>query len=340
MRGPAMHEVPGDGPCLWVAPHAPATVPDADRWVRPEPELQSAFAERIAQWHDGGTDASLAAAARASGWRGLHPTLPRGLVDLNRPWKGRDEAQETLFGKGALDQWSKAALRPGVPEQVEEWHRSALAQIADASTPCRGLCELHSYGDLGSSYDRAAGGRPVRRSEVSVIPSTPWNTGRPVGLAHLLPADLRGTTRGLERAVEDAVGAIGLTLGPHPYPPMSPWAISVRFLAARWFEWLGRIGELPPATAAHLARLAWVDEQNHQLEEVVTHRTAEPAELTGVGALARRIGAWTHDGARLGDRFVRESGTFTLVVELRIDLVDRSADFGEAVARAVMRYVG
>lgn len=340
MRGPAMHEIPGSGPVLWVAPHAPASVPEADRWVRDEPALRAAFAERIETWHDGGTDASLAGATGATGWAGLHPTLPRGVVDLNRPWKGRQEAQETLFGKGALDQWTRGALQPGAAEEIEAWHRSALAQIAQVAEPCRGLAEIHSYGDLGSTYDRMAGGRPVRRSEVSIIPSTPWNTGRPVGLSHLIPADLRGTPRALERAVEDAVGAIGLALGPHPYPPLSPWAVSVRFLAARWFRWLGRAGELPAETAAHLAHLAWVDEQNPAIDDVIAGRMPEEGPWLGVGALARRIGAWTHDGARLGDRFLAEDGAFTLVVELRIDLVDRSGAFGAAVARGVQAYLG
>lgn len=336
----AMDEIPGDGPCLWVAPHAPATVPDEVGWVRDDPALRTAFAERVAGWHDGGTDEVLVGATRATGWRGLRPTLPRGLVDLNRPWKGREEVQETLFGKGALDRWTRDALRPGVSELVEDWHRRALSTIASASGGCRGLAELHSYGDLGSTYDRLAGGRPVRRSEVALIDSTPWNTGRPVGLSQLVPADLRGTPRALERRIEDAVGAIGLTVGPSPYPPVSPWAISVRFLAARWFRWLATAGELPATTADHLAGLAWVDEQNTTVDEVAAGRQAEPAELAGVRALAERIHAWSHDGARLGDRFLRESGTFTVVAELRIDLVDRSEAFGEAVARAVAAHVG
>lgn len=336
----AMDEIPGTGPALWVAPHAPAHVSDPARWVRDEPAVQAAFAERVADWHDGGTDASLRGATTTSGWAGLRPTLPRGLVDLNRPWKGREEAQETLFGKGALDQWTRGALRPGVADEVEAWHRAALDRIAAASAGCRGLVELHSYGDLGSTYDRLAGGRPVRRSEVSVIPSTPWNTMRPVGLAQLVPADLRGTSRALERRVEDEVAAIGLTLGPSPYPPMSPWALSVRFLAARWFRWLARDGVLPADTADALARLAWVDEQNALVEEVASGRVAEPPSLRGVAELARAIGAWSHEGARLGDRFLAEDRSFTLVVELRIDLVERSEAFGAAVARAVMAYAG
>jgi hypothetical protein len=340
MNRPAMDEIPGEGPCLWVAPHAPATVPEADRWVRDDPGVQSAFAERIAGWHDGGTDEALLGATRTSGWRGLYPTLPRGLVDLNRPWKGREEAQETLFGKGALDQWTQGALRPGVALEIEAWHRAALARIEEASSGCRGLVEIHSYGDLGSTYDRMAGGRPVRRSEVSLIPSTPWNTGRPVGLSRLVPADLRGTPRTLERAIDAQVTALGLTLGPSPYPPMSPWAVSVRFLAARWFTWLGRVGHLPAATAARLAHLAWVDEQNPLVEEVATGTTPEPQELRGVAALAGRLGAWSHEGAALGDTFLAQDRTFTLVVELRIDLVDRSEAFGEAIARGVMGWVG
>ena len=39
------------------------------------------------------------------------------------------------------------------------------------------------------------GGRPLRRSEAAVVLSTPWATQRPVGLARLLPGDLRGTPK-------------------------------------------------------------------------------------------------------------------------------------------------
>jgi hypothetical protein len=159
-----------------------------------------------------------------------------------------------------------------------------------------------------------------------------------VGIAHLIPADLRGLPRALERGVEDELASIGLTVGPSPYPPVSPWAVSVRFLAARWFAWLGRTQVIPVPTAVHLARLAWVDEQNPEVDEVVAGRITEPPGLEGVRALAQLIGGWNHDGARLGDDF-RRDGTFTLVVELRIDHVDRSAALGQAVARAITGFL-
>lgn len=57
------------------------------------------------------------------------------------------------------------------------------------------------YGDLGSTYDRLRGGRPLRRSEAAVVLSTPWATQLPVGLARLLPGDLRGTPKARENAV-------------------------------------------------------------------------------------------------------------------------------------------
>ena len=54
---------------------------------------------------------------------------------------------------------------------------------------------FQGYGDLGSTYDLQNGGRPLRRSEAAVVVSTPWATQQPVGLARLLPGDLRGTPK-------------------------------------------------------------------------------------------------------------------------------------------------
>ena len=58
-----------------------------------------------------------------------------------------------------------------------------------------GSMNLPGYGDLGSTYDLQNGGRPLRRSEAAVVVSTPWATQQPVGLARLLPGDLRGTPK-------------------------------------------------------------------------------------------------------------------------------------------------
>jgi len=54
---------------------------------------------------------------------------------------------------------------------------------------------FQGYGDLGSTYDLQNGGRPLRRSEAAVVVSTPWASQQPVGLARLLPGDLRGTPK-------------------------------------------------------------------------------------------------------------------------------------------------
>jgi hypothetical protein len=308
---------------LFVAPHAPSPLEAVRALVRDEPAVQRELAERVADWHDEGTDVALDAATRRSGQRGLRPRMPRGVVDLNRGWRGRPEAVETLFGKGALDQWVRANLVPGAEPQLEAWYRSAMAEIRAAAAGVRVLVELHSYGDLGSTYDRNAGGRPMRRSEAAVVHGAPWASAFPVGLARFIPANLRGTPWALEARVGASLADRGIAVGPSPYPTLLPWTISARFLAERWFSWLGRSARLPAGLAAELADLAWTDEQAE-----VDH----PALLD----LAAALGAWSHDGAGLADAFAVEDGSATLGVELRIDLRGHAGAFGEAIADAVL----
>jgi hypothetical protein len=248
--------------------------------------------------------------------------MPRGVVDLNRGWKGRQEQVETLFGKGALDQWVRANLVPGAEPRLEGWYRAAMAEIRAAAADVPVLVELHSYGDLGSTYDRNAGGRPMRRSEAAVVHGAPWASAFPVGLSRFVPANLRGTPWTLEARVGASLADRGIAIGPSPYPTLLPWTISARFLAERWFRWLGRSGRLPTDLAARLADLAWTDEQ------------AEP-EHPALTELTAALGDWSHAGARLADGFAVEDGSATLGVELRVDLVRHAAAFGEAVADAV-----
>jgi hypothetical protein len=332
--------VPGSTLVTLVAPHAHAPAERAVELVIDDPGVQHELLDRIADWHDEGSREALDAANAATGWTALRPTLPRGLVDVNRGWRGRQEEKETLFGKGAVDQWIRASLRPGSLERLESWHRRALDQIRTTSAESRGIVELHSYGDLGSTYDRHAGGRPVRRSEAAVVHGAPWANAYPVGIARLIPASLRGTPWALERLVGDALAGVGINVGPSPYPTTTPWAVSPRFLADRWFRWLGRTGRIPAATADHLATLAWTEEQDEEVDAAAEGTAPEPAHLKGARALARRLGAWSHEGGALGDAFSAEDPSFTLVVELRVDLVERAPEVGAAVARAVRSFIG
>src|SRR5436190_17283505 len=119
----------GDGAIVLVAPHAPAPLGDLAGAFLDAPEVQRELAHRIAEWHDEGSDVALEAAAARADAIGLRPTVPRGVVDLNRGWRGRAEATETLFGKGALDGWVRANLRPGGEQRLEAGYRSALRQI-------------------------------------------------------------------------------------------------------------------------------------------------------------------------------------------------------------------
>jgi hypothetical protein len=325
-------QLPGRPELLFVAPHAPAPLEAALPFVVESAHAE--LAERVADWHDLGSDVALEAATARSGCAGGRPTLPRAVMDLNRGWRGRTEERETLFGKGALDAWVTANLREGALAQLEAWYRQAQAQIREGAQKARGLVELHSYGDLGSTYDRLAGGRPVRRAEAAAVHGAPWVTAFPVGLARLIPANLTGTPWALEARVGAALADHHIRLGQSPYPALLPWTVSARFLAERWFRWLGRTSRLPLAVAEQLGEIVWLDEQHAGVEAAATGE-APPGEWPGVADLARLIGAWTHEGSQLADQFLAEDGSFTLGMELRIDLRDRAASFGEAIAEAV-----
>ena len=332
---PPLRILAGAGPILLVSPHATADLAEAVPFVDSDPAIQAELAERVAEWHDAGSGEAMAAAAKHLGAPGLAPILPRGLMDLNRGWKGRVEAKETLFGKGALDAWAAAHLQDGGREALEGWYRAALGQIREAAEGVQGFVEVHSFGDLGSTYDMQAGGRPVRRPQAALIGGTPWASAYPVGLARLLPGDLRGTPWSLERAVTDALHNRDFRVGPGPYPNQGPWSLSARFLADRWFRWLAQTGRLPALTAETLVALAWTDEQDSRLEAVATAAIQEPADLLGVGDLAKAMGAWSHEAGRLGDLFLSETKAFTLVVELRNDRTANADAFGTAVAEGL-----
>ncbi|MEQ1505723.1 MAG: hypothetical protein ABMB14_26045 [Myxococcota bacterium] len=319
---------------LFVAPHAPAPLTAAEAFVTDEPAIRAELADRVADWHDLGTDAALAAAVERAGCQGLRPTVPRAVVDLNRGWRGRAEQAETLFGKGAIDGWVRGNLVDGAEAALERYWRGAIAGIREASRSARAVIELHSYGDLGSTYDRLAGGRPMVRSEAAVVHGAPWATAFPIGLSRLIPANLRGASFGTEVRVGEALAAHRIRLGPSPYPAQLPWTVSARFLADRWFRWLGRTGRLPAEVADRLADLTWTDELAPEVDAVVA-AGSDDGDWPGVAALAARIGAWSHDGAALVEAFAVEDGSYTVGVELRIDLKDRGAEFGAAVADAV-----
>ena len=337
---PPLQLIAGHGSVLLVAPHATAALAAAVPFMDTDATVQATLASHVADWHDAGSGEAMAVAARHLGAAGLAPILPRGLMDLNRGWKGRVEAKETLFGKGALDAWVGAHLRDGARDALEGWYRAALAQIREVSQEGPGFVEIHSYGDLGSTYDMQAGGRPVRRPEAALIVGAPWASAYPVGLARLLPGDLRGTPWPLERAVTDALQRQNFRVGPGPYPTQGPWALSARFLAARWFRWLAQTDRLPVATAVALEVLAWTDEQDPHLEAVATGQQDEPEQLRGVKHLAQAMGAWSHDAGKLGDEFLSDAKCFTLVVELRNDRTTDAEAFGTGVAQGLQTFLG
>ncbi len=324
-------------PVLLVAPHATAPLLPAQPFVQPDPAVQSEFAAHVAEWHDAGSAELLEACGVALGCTTVRSRLPRGLLDLNRGWRGRVEEQETLFGKGAVDRWVGERLQPGALADLEKLYRDAMAAIRAAGQGTRGIVELHSYGELGSTYDQLNGGRPVRRAQVALVDSVPWRTARPVGLAKLIPGDLRGLPWPLHRQLGDALASAGLQLGPHPYPSQAPWTLSSRFLAERWFQWLAATGLLPAAAAARLADLAWSDEQHPDIDAAITANGVQV--LDGTADLAQVTLAWDGRASQLAERFLAETGAFATTVELRLDLIEHADAAGIAVAKALAQFL-
>jgi hypothetical protein len=307
-----------------VAPHAYTALGGASALFRAETPAAE-LDDRVADWHDLGSLEAMEACARHLGCAALRPSLPRAVLDLNRGWAPRP-GPETLFSKGAVDAWTRTWLAEGALERLQQVHHEFMMDLRAACTGARGLVETHSYGDLGSTYDRQHGGRPVRRGATAIVVGAPWAAAFPVGISRFIPANLVGTPWSLHRAVGDALAGIDLAPGPNPYPAQVPWALSARFLADRWFTWLGSTGQITAGEAERLADFAWFDELD---------------EAPGVAAsLAARLGEWTHDGADLGQRFLAETGCFTLVVELRIDLVARARDMGRALGEALEGWHG
>ena len=64
----------------------------------------------------------------------------------------------------------------------------------------------------------------------------------------------------------------------------------------------------------------------------------EHGNFRGVRDLALKMGEWSHAAGQLGEVFAR-SGCFTLVVEMRCDLVKHAEKLGAAVAEALRQYV-
>ncbi|MBI5609831.1 MAG: hypothetical protein HY902_13245 [Deltaproteobacteria bacterium] len=333
-----LHVVRRSGaPVLLVAPHATAPLGPATGFVQADSEVQTQFAAHVAEWHDAGSAEVLEACGVALGATTARAGLPRGLLDLNRGWRGRVEEQETLFGKGAVDGWVGERLRPGALGELEGMYRRAMAQLRQAARGTRGIVDLHSYGELGSTYDQRNGGRPVRRAAVAIVDSVPWRTARPVGLARLIPGDLRGLPWPLHRLLGEELATAGLALGPHPYPSQAPWTLSGRYLAERWFQWLAATGRLPDATAERLGELAWSDEQHADLDAAAGGAAVQ--DLEGVAELAKITQAWDAQASQLAEQFLAETGAFATTVELRLDLVGQAEAVGAAVARAVAQHL-
>ncbi len=177
----------------------------------------------------------------------------------------------------------------------------------------------------------------MRRAAVAIVDSVPWRTARPVGLARLIPGDLRGLPWSLHRRIGDELATAGLPLGPHPYPSQAPWTLSGRYLTERWFQWLGATGRLPAATAARLGDLAWSDEQHPDLDRAIDG--AAVPDLVGLGNVAEITLAWDARASRLAEQFLAETGAFATTVELRLDLIGQAEAVGTAVARAVAHHL-
>jgi len=320
---------PGTGPVVFVAPHAAASVASVRHLFRPEEHVE--LDARVADWIDEGSLEALDAAHAVSGGPAARPSLPRAIFDLNRG-EVRPGVKETLFDKGAVDDWTTARLTPDAAEALRAIHRAQIATLRELCDGRTALVELHSYGELGSTYDQLNGGRPVRRAAACIVESMPWTTATPLGLARLVPGDLIGCPWPIRRRIGDALADQGIELGPSPYPRQGPWTLSARFLASRWFDFIAARGLLPDATAAWLKDRVWgVDAMNPRIDAAAAGQP-DP-ELPGLDTFSRHIGAWSREPSELSAEFLRETGTLAFGVELRLDLAPRADLVGMAVGR-------
>ncbi len=313
-----------------VTPHAGAAPDSGFRFY--SPEFHAELPARFDDWYERGAEIAAGACARVLGVEVFAAELPRDVLDLGRPYLERPPEVETLFGKSAVDKWSRSRLVDGGAAELRARYYARLAALREASRDSTVMVEVHEYGKKGSSYDQASSSRrPTRRPECAIIPGSPWNTSdlsQLLGLERLLPGSLSGSRAALDLAVLDAVYP-AFVPGPSPYPSRSPWAVSSRFVASRFFRWAGEKGLLPLDTASRLEDAAWGDPLN-------------PAwlDLPGASEFAARVNDWAGDeGNDWADDFAREGGAASLVVELRLDQRERAAGFGECLAVGLRAYL-
>lgn len=313
-----------------VTPHAGAAPDSGYRFYGPE--FHGELPDRFDDWYERGAEIAAAACARILGVEVLAAELPRDVLDLGRPFLERPPEVETLFGKSAVDKWSRSRLVDGGAAELRGRYYARLAAIREASRDSMAMVEVHEYGKKGSSYDQASSSRrPTRRPECAIIPGSPWNTSdlsQLHGLERLLPGSLSGNRADLDLAVLDAVHP-AFVPGPSPYPSRSPWAVSSRFVAGRFFRWAGEQRLLPAETASRLEDAAWGDPLN-------------PAwlDLPGASEFAARVNDWSADeGNDWADAFARAGSTAAIVVELRLDQRERAGGFGECLAVGLRAYL-
>ncbi len=313
-----------------VTPHAGARRDAAQGYY--QPGAHASLPDRYDDWYEAGAEVAAAACARYLGIDVFSADMPRDVVDLGRPLLAEPPEVETLFGKSAIDRWSRANLLPGAVDELSRHYYHKLAALRAHCADHNLLVEVHEYGKRGSSYDQVSRDRrPTRRPECAIIPGSPWassdlSTLR--GLERLCPAALAGGRPALELSVLQAV-IPAFSPGPSPYPQRSPWAVSSRFLASRFFTWAGARALLPLPTATALADAAWGDPLDAGL-----------LDLPGASVFAARVNDWDADeGNDWAEQFSRETGTAALVVELRLDQRDRADGFGQCLAVGLMAYL-
>lgn len=292
--------------------------------------LDAELADRFEDWHEGGAAGVAVALSDVLGRPTTQVGLPRDVVDLNRPLLSEPPAVETLFGKSAIDGWTRARLRPGAEAELRAYYAASMAEIRAASRSARLFVEVHEYGEKGSTYDQqGAERRPFRRPACALIPGTPWSTSDLSslrGIERLLPANLAGLPWPLELAVGARLRPPFIP-GTSPYPTRTPWALSSRFLAAGFFAWAGQAGVIPVAAAAALADRAWGD-------------PFDGAPVDGTEELAARVAEWKGDGgAGLVDRFNVEARLATMVIEIRNDLRADAAALGRQVGEGIAGWI-
>ena len=190
-------------------------------------------------WQDHGSVATALATVAEAQRHGLRVAfaqvqVPRAVVDVNRELKVSTSGE--LLDRGAIDpRWGGDAQ---LVQALSRLYLSGMEQIAAlvALPSVRAVVSCHSYGQVGSTPDMAAGRTAELRPMTAFVCGAPWQWADIAGLRQHLPRALHYVPWPAEFALLQELDRLGLVPGPDPYRVVKqwPWTIEARARAAQY----------------------------------------------------------------------------------------------------------